>query len=173
MGLFACILFINTYTQRRSIMDVQELQVSMERIKGILLPWQAAIANPVAAQEEVLQENLKIYTQTEYGKQHQAERISSLEDFRSKFPVMTHADYKPLIARVMAGETHLLLNEEQVGWAITRGTTKGETKFIPMTATDLKMRVSAGRAVLNYALTRQKFEIFSGINLYLNFPLLV
>jgi hypothetical protein len=90
-------------------MDVQELQVSMERIKGILLPWQATIANPVAVQEKILQENLKIYTQTEYGKQHQAERISSLEDFRSKFPVMTHADYKPLIARVVAGETHLFL----------------------------------------------------------------
>ena len=37
-----------------------------------------------------------------------------------------------------------------MGWAITRGTTKGESKFIPMTPTDLEMRVSAGRAVMNY-----------------------
>ena len=139
----------------------------------MLQPWQAAIASPAVAQEKVLQENLKIYAQTEYGQQHQAESISSLEYFRFKFPVMSHAKYKPLIERVMAGETNLLLNEEPIGWAITRGTTKGETKFIPMTATDLKMRISAGRAVLNYALTQQKFEIFNGVNLNLNFPSVV
>ena len=38
----------------------------------------------------------------------------------------------------MAGETNLLLNEEPVGWAITRGTTSDENKFIPMTPTDLE-----------------------------------
>jgi hypothetical protein len=154
-------------------MSAIELQANMERIKGMLIPWQAAVASPVVAQEKVLQENLKIYAQTEYGKLHGTERISSLEDFRSRFPIMTHSDYKPLIDRVMAGETHLLLNEEPVGWAITRGTTRGETKFIPMTATDLKMRISAGRAVLNFALTGKKFEIFSGVNLNLNFPSVV
>jgi len=73
----------------------------------------------------------------------------------------------------MGGETNLLLNEEPIGWAITRGTTKGETKFIPMTPTDLKMRVSAGRAVLNYAVATQRFDIFSGVNLNLNFPSMV
>jgi hypothetical protein len=70
----------------------------------------------------------------------------------------------------MAGETALLLNEPPVGWAITRGTTSSEHKFIPMTATDLKMRVSAGRAVVNYALAAKRFDIFAGVNLNLNFP---
>ena len=50
----------------------------------------------------------------------------------------------------MAGEVNLLLNEEPVGWAITRGTTGDEHKFIPMTPTDLRMRISAGRAMMNY-----------------------
>ena len=116
---------------------------------------------------------MAIYAQTDYGKQHQAEHISTLEEYRKYFPVMTYEDFKPLIDRVMAGETCLLLNEEPVGWAITRGTTKGETKFIPMTPTDLKMRVSASRAVLNYAFSAQKFDIFTGINLNLNFPSVV
>jgi hypothetical protein len=39
-----------------------------------------------------------------------------------------------------------------------------------MTPTDLKMRVAAGRAVVNYALTTMRFDIFAGINLNLNFP---
>jgi hypothetical protein len=73
----------------------------------------------------------------------------------------------------MAGETALLLSEPPIGWAITRGTTKGESKFVPMTPTDLKMRVSAGRAVMNHILTSGRLDIIQGVNLNLNFPSVV
>jgi hypothetical protein len=73
----------------------------------------------------------------------------------------------------MEGEINLLLNEEPVGWAITRGTTKGESKFIPMTPTDLELRISAGRAMLNYMLESMQINLFSGVNLNLNFPSIV
>ena len=73
----------------------------------------------------------------------------------------------------MAGETSALLWEEPVGWAITRGTTKGESKFIPMTPTDLRMRISAGRAMMNFVATTQRFDLFAGVNLNLNFPSVV
>ena len=81
----------------------------------------------------------------EYGAQHGASQIDTIKDYRRAFPIGTYDDhYKPLIQRVMAGEVGLLLDEEPVGWAITRGTTKGESKFIPLTRTDLMMRISAG-----------------------------
>jgi hypothetical protein len=70
----------------------------------------------------------------------------------------------------MAGEIGVLLSEEPVGWAITRGTTAGTSKFIPMTATDLKMRVSAGRAMLNFVAETGRYDLFAGVNLNLNFP---
>jgi hypothetical protein len=73
----------------------------------------------------------------------------------------------------MAGEVGLLLGEEPVGWAITRGTTEGESKFIPMTATDMLMRVSAGRAMLNYIVTSERYDLLKGANLNLNFPSVV
>jgi hypothetical protein len=60
-----------------------------------------------------------------------------------------------------------------VGWAITRGTTQGESKFIPMTPTDLRMRVSAGRAMMNYVASTSRFDLFAGVNLNLNFPSVV
>ena len=85
----------------------------------------------------------------------------------------TYENYRPLIQRVMSGEINLLLNEAPVGWAITRGTTRGEVKFIPMTPTDLSLRVSAGRAMLNYVATTHRFELFAGVNLNLNFPSVV
>jgi hypothetical protein len=90
--------------------------------------------------------------------------------YRSAFPIMTYDDYKPIIDAVMAGETGLLLCEEPIGWAITRGTVEGESKYIPMTPTDLRMRVSAGRAMLAYVAAGDRLDLFSGVNLNLNFP---
>ncbi len=154
-------------------MDASALQAGMERLAAFLNPWRAALADPPKAQAEVLQNLLAIYAQTDYGAKHHAGAGMSLAEYRAAFPVATYEDYQPLIRQVMAGDVCALLNEEPVGWAITRGTTKGETKFIPMTPTDLRMRVSAGRAVMNYVAATKRFDIFSGVNLNLNFPSVV
>jgi len=116
---------------------------------------------------------LAIYSQTGYGRNHGAASVGSLADFRRAFPIATYDNYKPLIAQVMAGDVELLLTEPPIGWAITRGTTKGEEKFIPMTPTDLRMRISAGRAMVNYVLETRRFDLFQGVNLNLNFPSVV
>jgi hypothetical protein len=142
-------------------------------LRGFVQPWYDALANPAAAQEAVLQRMVQGFARTRYGQEHGAQNVASLEQYRHSFPIVTYEDIKPLIERTMAGETDLLLYEPPVGWAITRGTTKGESKFIPMTPTDLKMRVSAGRALINYALRSKALDIFQGVNLNLNFPSVV
>jgi hypothetical protein len=142
-------------------------------IKNALQPWQEALTAPAAAQEKVLAGLLRTYAQTDYGISHQAGKINSIAEYRANFPVTTYAEYKPLIQRVMAGEIKLLLNEDPVGWAITRGTTQDDPKFIPMTPTDIRMRVSAGRAMMNYAVNSGQYAIFQGVNLNLNFPSVV
>jgi hypothetical protein len=151
-------------------MDPREIAAGIEKMKAMVEPWHNSLKDPKNSQDTVLQRLVSIFSQTEYGKEQGAKSIGSYPDFCKAFPVKTYTDYKPMIDRVMAGETQLLLNEEPVGWAITRGTTSNENKFIPMTPTDLSMRVSAGRAVVNYALTSKHIEIFSGVNLNLNFP---
>ena len=142
----------------------------MQMLQGMLGPWHAAVADPHSAQQAVLGQLLPRYARTRYGAERDAGNIADLEGFRAAFPVMTYDDYKPFIDRVMAGEIDLLLDEEPVGWAITRGTTAGESKFIPMTPTDLQMRVSAGRAMMNYVMESKRFDLFAGVNLNLNFP---
>jgi GH3 auxin-responsive promoter len=141
-----------------------------EQLKAFLQPWHDAVDNPATAQEQVLHRLLQIYAQTDYGKQHGASQVETLADYRRAFPAAGYEEFKPVIQRVMAGEVGLLLNEDPVGWAITRGTTKGESKFIPMTPTDLRMRVSAGRAMMNYVVTSGRYDLFQGVNLNLNFP---
>ncbi len=139
-------------------------------IQRFLQPWHASVQNPQQAQEQVLHQLLQTYAQTGYGREHGAGQIETIADYRRAFPQMSYEQYKPLFDRVMAGEVGLLLCEEPIGWAITRGTTKGENKFIPMTRTDLEMRVSAGRAMLNYVAATRRFDLFAGVNLNLNFP---
>lgn len=150
-----------------------DTQAVVELLKAFVQPWHEAVEDPAKAQREVLKRLLEGYAQTDYGAQHGAGQIETVEDYRRAFPVASYEDYKPLIQRVMAGETKLLLNEEPIGWAITRGTTKGESKFIPMTPTDMAMRINAGRAMMNYVVTSGRYDLFQGVNLNLNFPSVV
>jgi hypothetical protein len=148
-------------------------EAAAQMLQALLQPWHAAVASPAQAQEDVLHRLLGDYAKTGYGRQHGAVQIETISDYRRAFPVVTYEEMRPLIQRVMGGEVSLLLCEEPVGWAITRGTTKGDSKFIPMTPTDLRMRINAGRAVMNYAATTRHYEVFTGVNLNLNFPSVV
>lgn len=148
-------------------------QTGSQLLKAFLDPWHAAVADPAAAQAGVLHQLLKDYAKTEYGRLHGAGNIDSLADYRRSFPVITYDEIQPTIQKVMAGDIDLLLWEEPIGWAITRGTTKGESKYIPMTPTDLGLRIHAGRAMMNFVFTSNRYELFAGVNLNLNFPSVV
>ncbi len=148
-------------------------QAAAQLVQSLLKPWYTALEDPAKAQEEVLHKLVGDYAKTRYGQQHGADQIGDIDDYRRAFPVMRYEDYRPLIDQVMGGDNELLLWEEPLGWAITRGTTKGESKFIPMTPTDMRMRVSAGRAVMNFVASTERYDIFSGVNLNLNFPSVV
>lgn len=150
-----------------------ESQPVAQMLKLLLRPWYDAVDDPGQAQENVLHKLLKDYAQTEFGRQHGATNIETIADFRRAFPIKTYEEYKPTLDRVMAGESEMLLAEEPAGWVITRGTTKGESKFIPMTPADLRRRISAGRAMMHYVLSESHFDLFEGVNLNLNFPSIV
>jgi hypothetical protein len=142
-------------------------------LQGMLQPWFDAIEQPEKAQEKVLHTLLSDYAKTGYGRKYGAAQIESLADYRRAFPIAGYETFKPIIEQVMAGDNGALLWEEPVGWAITRGTTKGESKFIPMTPTDLRLRIHAGRAMMNYVAASRRFDLFAGVNLNLNFPSVV
>jgi hypothetical protein len=141
-------------------------------LRAFVQPWHDALADPAATQERVLQNLLAIYAKTEYGQQHGVEHVGSLADYRAAFPAQTYQDYYPLLRRVMGGDPHALLEAEPLGWAMTRGTT-GASKYIPMTPRDLDQRHNAARAVIQYVLNTQRWEILTGANLNLSFPSIV
>jgi hypothetical protein len=154
-------------------MESIDPQAAAQQLQNQLGPWHEAVASPWDAQEQVLHRLLVDYARTGYGAQHGASNIENIDDYRRAFPTQGYEDFKPIIDQVMAGDEGALLTESPVGWAITRGTTKGESKFIPMTPKDLQGRISAGRAMMNYVLESKRFELFDGVNLNLNFPSVV
>jgi hypothetical protein len=139
-------------------------------LTAMLQPWHEAIENPEGAQQAVLKRLIPDYAKTRYGAEYGAENVETIENYRRAFPIATYEDYRPLIQKVMEGDVNLLLAEEPIGWAITRGTTGDESKFIPMTPTDMQLRINAGRAMMNYVVTTEGYDLFEGVNLNLNFP---
>ncbi len=65
---------------------------------------------------------LESYQKTHYGQEFSADKVSSIEEFQRAFPVVTYADLKPRIERVMAGDFSILFPEPPVEWGLTRGT---------------------------------------------------
>jgi len=92
-------------------MSAANPQQMLAMLNALVQPWNDAVADPAKAQQQVLARFLRIYAQTDYGRQHHAAQISTIEDYRRAFPITTYETYKPLIQRVMAGEVGLLLNE--------------------------------------------------------------
>jgi hypothetical protein len=142
-------------------------------LHGMLQPWFEAIENPSNAQDKVLKQILPDYAKTQYGKHHHAEDVSNIDDYQKAFPVTNYELLKPLIDNVMGGEIDILLCEAPLGWAITRGTTTSESKYIPITPTDMRSRVSAGRAMMNFVVDSGRLDLFDRVNLNLNFPSIV
>ena len=139
-------------------------------ISSFLKSWHDSLENPKEAQEAIFKKLLYGYQQTGYRKECGAERVTGIEEFRASFPVAEYKDLLPLIEQVMQGDFGVLLSEPPIEWAMTRGTT-GESKFVPVTDTDLKQRMTCSpRALLNYVYRNQRYDILDGYDLNLNFP---
>ncbi|MBO3803267.1 MAG: GH3 auxin-responsive promoter family protein [Candidatus Brockarchaeota archaeon] len=132
--------------------------------------WYDSLRNPREAQQRTLENLLSGYRKTRYGAGFSASEISSIEDFRKKFPIAGYDSFLPYLDEVAEGRHEELLPEPAKGWVMTRGTT-GPPKLFPVTDTHLGQILRCGsRAVLNYARRKDSFEILSKPVLNLSFP---
>lgn len=145
-------------------------EVMRDVVAMFVQPWHDSLQDPSESQAQVLAGLLEGYSCTEYGRSRSAGSVQGIEQYRAEFPITDYDGYWPLIREAMATGCSPLLYEDVLAWAITRGTTQTESKFVPMTATDVRMRLCAGRALMNYVLRTDKLDILQGANLNLNFP---
>jgi hypothetical protein len=143
--------------------------------------WHKGLQDPAATQAQTLHWLLEGYARTEYGQSHGAAPLLDLVDdpprlfeaYRRAFPAVTYDQIKPWIDRVVDGDIAALLPEPPLAWAMTRGTTRGVPKRIPITETDLGIRVAAARGLFNHLLRTDQLQALDGYSLNLNYPSVV
>ena len=143
--------------------------------------WHKGLSDPEETQAQTLEWLVEGYSQTLYGQHWGAPDLLGLAEdpprffdaYRRAFPIVTYEEITPWIERVIAGEVEALLPEPPVAWAMTRGTTLGTPKRIPITQTDLGIRVAAARGLLNHLLRTDQLEAIDGYSLNLNYPSVV
>jgi hypothetical protein len=143
--------------------------------------WHKGLEDPAGTQAQTLEWLVEGYARTVYGQERGAAELLPLaadpprffEAYRRTFSAVTYDQIQPWIERVIAGEVGALLPEPPVAWAMTRGTTRGTPKRIPITQTDLGIRVAAARGLLNHLLRTDQLEAIDGYNLNLNYPSVV
>ncbi len=143
--------------------------------------WHKGLEDPARTQAQTLAWLVEGYARTAYGRECGAAELLDLsvdpprffDAYRRAFPIVTHDGIKPWIDRVIAGEIEALLPEPPVAWAMTRGTTRGAPKRIPITDADLGIRVAAARGLLNHLLRTDQLDAINGYSLNLNYPSVV
>ena len=115
-------------------------------------------------------ELVKKYDKTDYGRSHHASEINNVAEFRANFATVNYNGLSPYLAEVQRGNYRSVLDEPLLCWVMTRGS-MGPAKVLPATKTHIEQILSCGaRALINYAIRKQDFNLLVGRILNLNFP---
>ncbi len=140
-------------------------------LQSFVNPWYESLKNPSGAQQKALMELLKGYGETNYGKSHGADKVSSIAQYQAAFPIVDYEALKPYFGQVRDVNYRSFLSEPPETWVMTRGSTGKQSKVIPATSTHLQQIFLCGaRAIIHYASRTEDYEILTGNILNLNFP---
>ena len=122
----------------------------------------------VADQEKILQSLLKTASKTEFGKQHNFDRIKSHDDFVKNVPVRDYEDFKEYIEKIKQGKHNILWKGLPIYFAKTSGTTSG-VKYIPITKDSIPNHINTARnALLCYMIQSGNTQFANGKMIFLS-----
>jgi len=122
--------------------------------------FRQSLADPAAAQEQLLLDMLRCNEDSVFGRQHGFSRIRSARDYQAAVPLREYAEFEPFISRICAGEAAVLTTEPVLLLEPTGGSSSG-SKLIPYTAS-LKKQFQRGIAPWIANLFRTCPELLSG-----------
>ncbi len=115
---------------------------------------------PGKIQENVLRKILGLNQETEFGRNHNFDRIKSISDFRRLVPVGDYGSHKNYITEIMGGKENVLVGEDIQVLMPTSGSTGG-VKYIPYTAS-LQRQFRAGISPWLFSLYLRNPRLFLG-----------
>lgn len=96
------------------------------------------IDHPVQTQEKVFQYLSRNGAKTLYGQKHDFASLKSRNDFREKVPIIRYEELKPYVEKIIKEKKKDILWNKPVRWfAMSSGTTKDRSKYIPVTKESL------------------------------------
>lgn len=101
----------------------------------------------VADQEKLMKLLVKAAKQTEFGKDHNFDKIETYDDFKRQIPVRDYEQFRPYIERIKEGRQNILWKGKPVYFAKTSGTTSG-VKYIPITKDSIPNHIDTARTAL-------------------------
>ncbi|WP_027377036.1 GH3 auxin-responsive promoter family protein [Kaistella palustris] len=123
--------------------------------------------NAVNDQQQLLLALVKTAEKTLFGREHQFEKINSVQDFQSRVQVADYEDLKPYIEKVKKGQRHILWPETPEYFAKTSGTTSG-AKYIPISKEAMPYQTGAAQsAIFHYIAQKGSADFVNGKMIFL------
>lgn len=98
-------------------------------------------------QDAILKELLKVARTTEFGKDHQLDKVNTYEEFKEAVPIRDYEAFKPYIERIKDGKHNILWKGKPIYFAKTSGTTSG-VKYIPISKESIPNHINTARNAL-------------------------
>ena len=104
-------------------------------------------SDPVKTQQKVFENLISTARNTQFGKDHGFDNISSYKEFAARVPIRDYEAIRPYADRVVKGEPDVLWPGKPLYFAKTSGTTSG-AKYIPLTKESMPSHIEAARNAL-------------------------
>jgi hypothetical protein len=122
----------------------------------------------VADQESIFNSLIKTASKTEFGKEHQFEKIKTHADFVKNVPIREYEDFKKYIEKIKLGKHNILWKGLPIYFAKTSGTTSG-VKYIPITKDSIPNHINTARnALLCYMAQTGNTQFSNGKMIFLS-----
>ncbi len=105
------------------------------------------IDTAVDDQQQIFNHLIKVGAKTEFGTDHQFDKISSYQQFCKQVPIRDYEAIKPYINKVKEGKYNVLWKGQPIYFAKTSGTTSG-VKYIPITKDSIPNHINTARNAL-------------------------
>lgn len=137
-------------------------------VRPIFMPRIKAAQRFVSLGDEIQKNQLfsllKQAKDTEFGKLHHFDSITSYNEFRQNIPISSYEDLCPYIMKMVNGEKDILWRGVTKHFAQSSGTSNGRSKFIPITTDSFKKCHYQGGfdVVAHYLNLNPQSRIFDG-----------
>lgn len=116
------------------------------------------------AQHKILMDVVNYSKDTVYGKEHNFDKIETIEDFQKQVPINSYENLRPYIKRHTKGEENVIVSEKPMLYATTSGTTR-EPKWIPITPKYYKECYNGLSKLWFHIMLKQNPHMFDGHDL--------